>query len=61
MGTRGKLRMCQFKQPPRYIHTHMALTDKSVGEPPPPKDFDINISNKPNVYSPQCPKTYKNV
>jgi hypothetical protein len=29
--------------------------------PPPPKDFDININNKPNIYSPQCPKTYKNV
>jgi hypothetical protein len=28
---------------------------------PPPKDFDINISNKPNIYSPQCLKTYKNV
>ncbi len=27
----------------------------------PPQDFDININNKPNIYSPQCPKTYKNV
>jgi hypothetical protein len=32
----------------------------SVGETP-PQDFDINISNKPNIYSSQCPKTYKNI
>jgi hypothetical protein len=38
----------------------MALADKIVGETH-PKDFDINISNKPNKYSPQCSKTYKNV
>jgi hypothetical protein len=33
----------------------MALADKSEGETP-PQDFDININNKPNIYSPQMPE-----
>jgi len=42
------------------IHTHTAPVDKSARETP-LQGFDINISNKLNIYFPQCPKTYKNI
>ncbi len=45
MGTRGKLRMCQFKQPLKYIHTHTAPTDKSAGDPPPQILISISATN----------------